>query len=99
MWSSEPTSTLKPLACDECDNEIEGICSTCGAYVCGSCFNGNHEYKVHGPSSRPLHRGACSVPAHQPHTHAYHSDDNRCVVCGVLKPELRQATVPPSDLQ
>lgn len=55
-FSDKPQARLEPFECDECTNEVEGVCSTCGAYVCGSCFNGGHEYKNHGPIHGRTHR-------------------------------------------
>lgn len=51
-FSDEPQARLETFECDECTNEVEGICSVCSAYVCGSCFNGNHEWKIHGQVHR-----------------------------------------------
>jgi len=56
--SDEPQATLDTFECDECTNEVEGVCSVCGAYVCGSCFNGNHEWRWRTPgtpTSWPTH--------------------------------------------
>jgi hypothetical protein len=40
-----PLATFLPSVCQECDNEVEGVCSACDAHICGSCFN-----EVHGPA-------------------------------------------------
>lgn len=50
--AEQPTCELVMARCEECDNEIEGICNLCHALVCGSCFNGYHEFRDHGQADR-----------------------------------------------